>query len=1362
MSLFYWYRISSKFRVFAIIGFFVFNPNHIIYSQQAYSNQKFVHYSTSNGLSSRCQFNIVQDKEGFIWIGTTDGLNRFDGYEFKIYRNIPGDSTSIGSNEGSVFIDSYGTLLINTYSGLYRYNKDHDNFSSVKTNKGEIMVSITCFTEDKFRRIWIGSHFGLFLYDPVKKYLIKTFYFEPGNTEKMIASNQIRSLYTDGESVWIGYGSGIFSEVNAKSLEFKHYKLPIESKSSSDNFINSLCVNGDSLWISTWGKGIWIFNKSKHICTSFSGLKSAFVNALCKDRNNNIWIGTDSEGLVYYDKEKKNTTFYVHNNNNSNSLSDNCISNIFIDRQNNLWLCSKNGDVNYFRNDNPFHFWFYDPGNNNELSKKNIKSVFETDDQNLWVGFQNGGLDIINLKNKSKRFINGHNLGNNTVLTIYKDWDNDIWLGTYKGGLKKYNRATGDFITYLNNPKDSSSLSVNDIRKIAEDSKGNLWIATQGGGLNKFNKNTGKVRRFLVNYRDFSISPITSDWLGTLLCDKHDNIWTGSGSGASFLSNNYKKSIHFRNNPEDSNSLSNNFVNVIFEDSEGTIWLGTNNGLNHYNPKNNNFTRYTVKDGLCNNYILGIVEDNNKNLWIGTNKGLSMLSVINGKIKNYTRDDGLITDEFNIGACFKNSRGELYFGGLEGLLTFNPENIKTNNFVPPVYITDFKLFNQSVTNYKNNDFSLNKPINQCKEIVLNHSQNIFGFKFVALNYLNQQKNLYSYKLEGFDKNWSVPGDKREVTYTNLDHGTYIFRVKACNNDGIWNETGASIKIIIKPPFWKTYWAKLFYLIFIIYLLYLFRYLILRDANYKRKLEIEKLEIEKLQEMDAQKMRFFSNISHEFRTPLTLIIGPMDKLLRAIKEENYQADLQIIQRNAKRLLRLINQLMDFRKIEVAGLEINYSKADIIKFVTDLSNVFLYEGAQRNIRFSINTEIKELYVYFDRDKLDKILYNLLSNAYKYTLENGSISVSIVASDNKLNITVEDNGCGIPYNDQTKIFQRFYQVEGTGSTGTGIGLALTNELVQLLGGSISVESEPGKGSSFIVMIPLIQNLDTPQQEKEDFVIEDVLNAASGNPYFKDETFSAQEKELPILLIVEDNADMRHYIRSEFNETHHIMEADEGIAGFEKAITEIPDLIISDIMMPGMDGVEFCEKIKTDERTSHIPLILLTALSSDEHAIAGLKCGADDYLIKPFNTAILKLKVKNIIESRKLLQSKFIKEPSASIKEIALSAIEENFLKKAYEVVENNLSNADLEGKDFAVALGMSRAQVYRKINALTGQSVKEFIRIIRLKKSTELLQNGNKNISEIAFAVGFNSATYFSRSFTEYYGVPPTRYIGDENKK
>jgi len=1352
-----------------------FDFSSAVYAQGEANNQKFIHYSTRLGLSSSNQSCIVQDKEGFIWIGTNNGLDRFDGYTFKEYRKMPKDSTSLAGNKiYALFVDSRGTLWVGTSpGGLCRYNRETDNFTNYtfdpNNNYSLSNNVVSSIAEDNQHRLWVGTFNGLNLFDAVQNRFIR-FQYDEHDPKHSIANNQVRAIVQDCEVLWIAYASGTISALDVSSMNFKHYELfHLDMQNRADCFVNSFCVDGNKLWISTWGKGIWIFDKRFHQSYPYTQLNYPFVNSICKDNKNNIWIGTESNGLIQLDLKRECKAIYTHDDFNKQSLSNNCVSHIFVDQQNNLWLSSKKGDVHYFLVDNPFRSWMRNPSSIKALSNNHVTCMLETHENELWVSFLDGGIDLFNLKTKTKRFINGetqsNGLGKGTVITMHKDQQNEIWLGTYLDGLKRYDKKTGRFLTYHLDPKKNKSLSGNDVRCIAEDSKGNLWLAIHGGGLNKFNKKTGEAEPIRVDYKYFDRSPITSDWLTCVHCDPKDNLWVGSVSGASFISSDFKTVKHFVADAKNPSSLSNDNVNVIFEDSYHTIWLGTNDGLNRYNKETNSFTVYTTKDGLPNNFILGIQEDKKHHLWISTNKGLSEFCPNYTLYKNYFVDDGLATDEFNVGSCFKNAQNELYFGGLEGLILFNPDSIKTNTYSTPVYITDFKLFNHSVPIKKGDGdppFVLEKPINQCKEIVLDYDQNVFGFEFVALNYINLQKNLYSYKMDGFDKDWSTPGIKRDVTYTNLHDGIYTFRVKACNNQGVWNAQGVSIRIVIKPPWWRSRLAMFICFLLIIAVLYVFRLLILRDANIKRKLELETLAVEKLQELDEQKMKFFSNVSHEFRTPLTLIVGPLEKLLNASKDELQRIELKLIHRNAQRLLRLINQLMDFSKLEVSGLDVNLTSDDLIRFVRELSNAFVYEAKKRNINYRFESSIDSLCICFDKDKLDKILYNLLSNAFKFTTDGGEIEISIHAeSHDSLLFCVTDSGTGIPSEAQAKIFDRFYQVKHSNGYGTGIGLSLTKELVQLLNGKIWLESVEGKGSRFMVSLPI-----PPLQETAPVSTESTEPRIDSSAWSYQDIESTKQNEnhqadLPVLLIVEDNADMRLFIQSEFVDSYRIIEVANGALGLEAALAEIPDVVISDVMMPVMDGVEFCMRLKSDERTSHIPVVMLTARSSDEHAVLGLESGADDYIVKPFNASILRLKIRNIIQTRKRYQTRFVQEPSASIKEIAPTALDEKFLKKAYQVVEKNIENADLDANDFAIAVGMSRAQVYRKITAITGQTVKEFIRIIRLKKAAELLTTQDDNVTEIAFKVGFNSVAYFTKSFTDYYGVSPTKYIAQQKE-
>ncbi|RJP63367.1 MAG: response regulator [Ignavibacteriales bacterium] len=1362
--------------------FFLLAAGSTIFAQSYLNNLKFEKYSTTMGLSSNAQRCITQDKEGFIWIGTDDGLNRFDGRTFKVYRTNQNDPNSLRSNIiNCLFTDSKSTLWVGTTAGgLSRYDKYKDNFtnyvSSLDSNS-LLNNDITTIAEDNFNRIWIGTSIGLHLYDP-KINGFRNFTTVTGQplNSGTIAYNHVKKIIVDNDLLWIGYTTGILTALNTKTLTFTHYKLfDVSSTTVADFSVNNLILDGNKIWISTWSKGIWIFDKSTGKSYPYEKEKSQYVNFIFKDNRNRIWYSPESKGLIMFDG--KNEVNYQFDDYDRYSLSSNILADIFQDKQGNLWLANKQGDLNYLKLNNPFHSWYKKPSSFYGLSNNLLTVIIEDSKKRIWIGYQDGGIDIIDPQNKQSRIhIKGDNssgLGPGPVTSILKGRDGTVWIGKYLDGLKKYDEKTGRFTSFKHIDGDLESIAGNDIRHITEDRNGNLWLAIHGGGIDKFDPKTGKFFHHRRNDNNPSTT-IISDWTFTAVCDKNNNIWVGTIAGVSVLSEKSAIVKHYLANAPDGQDLSNNLSRVIYIDSKDYVWIGTIDGLNKLDPRTNSIKKYFTGDGLPNTVILGILEDNNNDLWISTAKGLSKFLRQKEKFKNFSVLDGLVTDEFNMFSSFKSPTGELYFGGRDGLNYFHPDSIKTNKYIPPVYITDFKLFNQSAPVKRENvqqDFYLQEEISFCKEVTLEYHQNVITIEFIALNYLNLEKNQYRYKLEGFDKNWTLPGYKREVTYTNLPPGEYVFKVIASNNDGVWNTQGASLSIIVKPPLWRTKWAYAFYIILLIVLLYYFRKIILHEAKVKRTIEMEELEIQKLQEMDNLKMQFFSNVSHEFRTPLTLIVGPIEKLIRTTKDELQQIQLKLIYRNANRLLRMINQLMDFRKIEEARLELNATQGDIINFIKDIVSSFEQEAKHRNIDFKYIPSHESFQLYFDSDKLEKIIFNLLSNAFKYTPDSGEISISVVVdnepgSSNNFIIKVKDSGIGIAKDLLPKIFDRFYQVKNQRTNqGTGIGLSFTYELVKLHQGQINVESEPDHGSEFIVSLPVWLNeeqlpkhisVNKTTEPAQDFSISTITQR---NIEIKN---AVESNDLPRILIIEDNADMRLYIKNEFSDSYKISEAHNGTVGLEKAFEEMPDAIICDVMMPGIDGYQVCKTLKQDERTSHIPLVMLTAKSSEQHTIEGFESGADDYVAKPFNSALLRTRIKNLIESRITLRKKFIKDPFATIKDISPSKTDEKLLNKAYDIVEKNIENADFEVSDFANEMCMSRTQLYRKIQAISGQSVKEFIRIIRLKKAAELLLTTDQNVSEISVAVGFNSLSYFTSSFTEYFGMSPTKYLEKHTRK
>ncbi|MFQ5797448.1 MAG: ATP-binding protein, partial [Bacteroidota bacterium] len=781
-----------------------------------------------------------------------------------------------------------------------------------------------------------------------------------------------------------------------------------------------------------------------------------------------------------------------------------------------------------------------------------------------------------------------------------------------------------------------------------------------------------------------------------------------------------------------------------------------------------------------------------------------------GSFKNYYVQDGLQSNEFNLGAYHKSRSGEMFFGGINGFNSFYPDSIKDNPHIPPLVITGFQIFNESVKISPQGETPLQKHISVTDEIVLSHKDNVFSFEFAALDYNAPEKNQNAYMMEGFDEDWIYSGTRRFATYTNLDPGEYVFRVRGSNNDGIWNEEGTSVRIIITPPWWQTWWAYTVYVILIVAVLYGIRRFEVNRERLAHDLKLQRFEAEKLREFDQMKSRFFANISHEFRTPLTLILGPLKKLTSGDSQGDAKEQFRMMLRNGQRLLRLINQLLDFSKLEAGRMSLQARPENIVRLLKSIVSQFASLAERERITLRFVAPHQMITVYLDRDKLEKIMYNLLSNAVKFTPKGGKVSVSVdrspltkVTKGGKegevefVEITVADTGIGIPPDCIDKIFDRFYQVDSThrrepapldksspteralfdkayptGQEGTGIGLALTKELVELHSGEIHVCSQPGRGSTFIVRLPLGKEqlkkaeiaAETPEAEVvKDSVDYDLIpieeyETPDAESYHTKEEETPSDDRAPIVLVVEDSHDMRGFIREILGKAYRVREAGDGVEGFERAVEIIPDLIISDVMMPRMDGFELCHKLKTDERTSHIPVILLTARASGESKVKGLETGADDYLTKPFDARELQIRVKNLIEERRKLRERFSREVTLQPRDIAVSSMDEQFLKRVMDVIEQRMSDPDFSTDTFTKKVGMSRMQLHRKLRALTDHSTGEFIRTMRLKRAAQLLKQHSGTVSEIAYEVGFNNLSYFARCFRDLFGQLPSDYASE----
>lgn len=1373
-------------------------------------NILFKHLSTEDGLSNNQIFDIIQDKTGFIWLATDDGLNRFDGYNFKIYRKILNDPTSLSDNSiWTLYEDKTGFIWIGTKSGeLNRYDPKTDKFTCWKI-KSEFVKenSITAIYEDRFGAIWVGTYkSGLYRFDPVtekieiwrndpqNKYslsnnyvtsiiedtegnlLISTYiglnkfnykksknyfthFFNDSHNPNTISNNLIWSISKsdyDPDLIWIGTADGLNSYHSATNT-FSRIQISnpqnLQFGSAAGNVIEEMIGDEKILWIDSYA-GLLRINEStgqtiRYLSQKNSSdyLNSNQINKILRDRSGVTWIATDN-GLNYF--SSKSTKF---NNILSNKfglidfseLRDKNVTAITQTSNGTIWFGTNNGLYKTSNTDGTTFLKKYA-----KLDGIHIWSLTSAGSDNLWVGTYGAGLMFLDVKKDQiiKQQFDHKKLQTQSVLfnkSLFFDGQNNLWIGFWGLGLAKLNSVTGDFKLWQNTANNNpNGISHNDVWTIYSDSKNRMWVGTNGGGLNLFiNEGEGKFIRWLA-----------------------DDNQLNSISGNSIYA--FVESINIRQKLDPNKTI---------------LWVGTNEGLNkllitNSNNQNDKFkinvdiTNYSIKDGLSDKCINAILEDEDGNLWLGTNSGITLFDFGNNKFTNFTKADGIIGSDINTASALRTKNNMLFFGSSSGLNYFDSQKLKLSTFETPIVITDFKIFNESITTDKNSPLINNITIT--KEITLEHGQNVFSFEFAALDFNSPQSIQYAYMMEGFDADWIFSANRRFVTYTNLSAGEYRFKVKATNADGIWNQQNADLAVIIKSPWWASGWAYILYVLIIIVGLYTIRRFELNRSKLKSVLRMREYEAIKQKELDETKSRFFANLSHEFRTPLMLIKGPLEQLMEDKSNGKNIERFKMIYRNTENLKTLIDQLLELTQLEAASIPLKAKKQNLLKHLQGLAYTFKELAADKDIHLSFNTSEDSLTTWIDSDKMEKIINNLLSNSLKFTSKGGDVSIDVIKIilDEKeyAEIKISDTGIGIPAQKLDRIFDRFYQVDDSNQRtygGSGIGLALVKELVDLHKWDIYVTSEINKGTQFSLRIPLWDNyLAENQKVKSEFIDDAKINIEINNPFQENNLLESEggDEEIvisnkPSILIVEDSSDVRLYLLDLLKSDYLLFEAVNGKQGINIAKEKIPDLIISDVMMPEMDGMEFCSKIKSDFLTSHIPVIMLTAKASGESKIQGLETGADDYLTKPFNSKELFVRIKNLLEQRKRLREKFAKETIEQKQISTINPLDEEFLQKAFSLVENNLDNVNFDTETFAKEMFLSRMQLHRKLQAITGQTPGDFIRSFRLKRAAQLLKEKRLSITQIAFAVGYNSPSQFTRAFYKQFNCSPSEYLKNQ---
>ena len=1340
----------------------------IIYDQVSFADGvtnvlSFDYFSQPDGLPNNQIQCIFQDKKGWIWLGTSQGLSRFDGYRFVNFEHNSEDTTSLsGSLVRVIFEDSKGNLLIGTENGgLNVFNREKEHFLHNYKNHPEFKskeVSVNTITEDSKGNLYIGTDRNLLKIDK-NGHLSKV---TPSNITQTsgFPGSFIRVVQFDNAgNLWIGTTNGLFL-FHPESNIIEAITIPLRNEQSREVF-EIFKDNDGLLWIGTYSNGVNICDpvsrSIKHLNLEPYYERTETVRTISKGILGDYWIGTRG-GLYVYSKTRGVTGFYRHDNRDNRSLANNSVLDIFHDARGETWIGTRGGLNLLAKSKQVFRNFSALPNDNRYLNSSIIYAFWIDDNERIWVGTEDGGINIYDSKKGTFDYLmvqsgNTNSISQNCVKAFLDDGKGNLWIGTFWGGIDVLNLKTGKIKHYQHSPDDPSSLSDNRVWALCLDDAGGIWVGTSTG-IDWFNPETKKF----THYPNLTINEQIS-WTSI---DSERNIWIGTANEV-IIYDPYNENIY--RYPEHTRSFS--------EDSEKRCWIATSDkGIALYSKAVGPVRYYSERDGLANNQALCILEDNNHYLWISTSNGLSKFDTEKELFRNFTRKDGLRNDQFSYGAAYKSNKGELLFGGISGFNMFNPHDIQTEDLHVPLIFTELRIFNKPVQIKDGKKSILQKSISETTQLVLNWDQNVFTLEFAALDFINSTNNLYSYYLEGFDKDWNESSISRTATYTNLNPGDYVLRIKRILPGNTSTDNELVLDITIVPPFWMTWWFRTIIILFILALGYQIIRFIFNREKIRNDLVLERAKAKSLHDLDMLKLSLFTNISHEIRTPLTLILGPLEKLIsKQVPDNEIQSHLGLVYRNTRQLDRLINQLLDFRKLESGSLKLELTQDDMVSLVSEVVLSFQEFAKEKQITLEFHTLKKKIIALFDPDKVKTILNNLISNALKYTGEGGMVSVhlSLVFAHNDedslnnqpekqyIEISVKDTGNGISDTNIEKIFTRFFRVDSKNeSSGTGIGLSLVKELVKMHKGTINVISKPGKGSKFTVRLHYETEVPRILSNVKEEIIPDIIDKSQNTILSNLPDKFPEESNARIMLIVEDNPDVRYFIRSHFDSVYSIFEAKNGREGWETAIKVIPDIIISDILMPDTDGYEFCKRIKKDERTSHIPLLLLTALHSKEHEIEGLSCGADDYITKPFDISILQTKVENMLQLRRSLKEKYTSQIILKPSDLAISSPDERFLKKAIEVVERNISNADLDIEQFATEVGVSRMQLYRKFNALTNMTVKEFVRSIRLKRAAQLLLEKKITVTEIAYSVGFKDLSHFRKCFHREFRMSASEYI------
>ncbi len=1347
-----------------IIFFLLFSVlSHLVNGQEP--DYIFQSISPPEGFTYGSIANIAEDAHGFIWFGTEHGLYRYNTRKVELFIFQQDDPNSIPSdNIQEILKDSRGILWIGTNGGLCYFDETKQHFVRLNykdIEKKGLSEEILQLLENSAGELFSlhESHICRVSHND------STFRALP--LELPVKGDYPTfAVFDDTDQMWVGTQRGYVFKSEPPYQDFQLFGHHRPDR------VQYICMDNNTFWIGYELKGVDHVNENGLVIHHYdqmnendTKLPHNRIRKIIKDNENRIWIGTiDGLAVVVKNKVQRiNKDYY-------NNLPHNSIHSIFIDSRNGMWLGTWSGGLAYKNNyDNRFLHFNRNP-DHNSLSSNVVSSFAEEKDGTIWVSTEEGGINHFDRKNKTFTAYNlkGTVSGTANIKCLSIDYKERLWIGTYSGGLWNFDRKSKTFKNYA--IFKNEVISVYDI---APEGNG-LWLGTYGTGLFFYDPETNKLEDYLsVETDPYSLS---SNQIRSLLVDSYGGLWVGTQHGLNYKTKGNNQFARYFYNSREGKRISNNQVFELFEDSSGKIWIGTGGGgVDIYDPKTSTFSNMSPKNGLAGYNVYGILEDHSGNIWLSTEKGLSCYAPKAGTFRNYFKEDGLQGNQFSPGAAYWCSNGDFLFGGPNGFNLFNPENITKNPLSPKVLITELEINNVRI-----NPDDPQSPVKNCvstlSEIKLPHGQNSLTFGFVANNFIQPTKNQFKYRLVNYQNDWIDNGNEGKATFTKIPSGKYILEILGSNNDGVWNDTPTQLKIYIRYPFWRSTFAYVFYFAILLTGLWLLRREFLIRQRLRNEVLLERVQRENEENLHQMKLQIFTNISHEFRTPLALILSPLEHVLaKKDYDEDTSDHLTMIQRNAHRLMRLINQIIDFRKFELNKVEYYPVRTDLVKLCFNICNYFEVHARDKSISFQIESAFKKYELEIDQDKLDKVIFNLLSNAFKYTPDSGTIKVVIEETElppsgltafstnpnltgQAIAIRISDNGPGISTEEVPQIFERFYRGTLGKNQGTGIGLHLCREYTRLHEGAITVNSALGEGSVFSVVLPCKKGCDaTVAKEK---LLKSWEN--SHKPLPESQPTEPVEKQNNAILIVEDNTDMQKQIRNLLADEYKVLLASNGVQGLEMARDLYPDLVISDVMMPEMDGFELCKHLKDDLQTSHIPVILLTALSETDKRIDGLETGADAYLVKPFENKLLRAQISNLLTSRKRLQQSFKESEEKWADDSNLMHQDKKLVERAIHVVEKHLLNPNFSVEQLADELGVSRSTLHRKMRVLTNQSATEFVRYVRMKKAIKLMKEGNFNIDEIGYAVGFNSHSYFTQCFKKQFGMTPSEYIQEQKAK